>query len=57
MVLTALNSGHSVTLVDKKVERWYIKNIVSEWIGEFTGLSGGAADSGIDTGSFETEGR
>jgi len=26
--------------VDKKLEKWYLKNIVSEWIGEFTILTG-----------------
>jgi len=33
--------------VDKKIEKWYIKNIVSEWIGTFIGLTGNTADSGI----------
>jgi len=26
--------------VEKKLEKWYIKNIVSEWIGEFASLTG-----------------
>jgi hypothetical protein len=26
--------------VDKKLERWYMKNLVSEWIGEFSVLTG-----------------
>jgi hypothetical protein len=26
--------------VDKKIEKWSLKNLVSEWIGEFTGLTG-----------------
>ena len=30
--------------VDKKLEKWYIKNIVSEWIGEFTALTGEKAN-------------
>jgi hypothetical protein len=33
--------------VDKKLEKWYIKNIVSEWIGEFASLTGDAADKGM----------
>jgi len=31
--------------VDKKLERWYLKNIISEWIGEFTVLTKGKADN------------
>ncbi|HBZ21436.1 MAG TPA: hypothetical protein DEO60_09920 [Bacteroidales bacterium] len=34
--------------VDKKLERWYLKNIVSEWIGEFSILTDGKADNGMD---------
>jgi len=30
--------------VDKKLENWYIRNIVSEWIGEFTVLTGEKAN-------------
>ena len=26
--------------IDKKTEKWTLKNLVSEWIGEFTGLTG-----------------
>jgi hypothetical protein len=26
--------------IDKKLERWYIKNLVSEWIGEFSVITG-----------------
>ena len=33
--------------VDKKLEKWYIKNIVSEWIGEFTTLTGEKANKDI----------
>jgi len=33
--------------VDKKLEKWYIKNIVSEWIREFTRLTGDIADNGM----------
>jgi len=33
--------------IDKKIESWYLKSIVSEWIGEFTGLTGSAAGNGI----------
>lgn len=39
--------------VDKKLERWYLKNIVSEWIGEFTLLTGGKADSEVDKGTLK----
>jgi hypothetical protein len=39
--------------MDKKLERWYLKNIVSEWIGEFTLLSDGKADSGLEKGTLK----
>jgi hypothetical protein len=33
--------------VDKKLERWYLKNIVSEWIGEFALLTEGISNSDV----------
>ena len=33
--------------VDKKIEKWYLKNLVSEWIGEFTRLTGDAGEIGM----------
>jgi hypothetical protein len=39
--------------VDKKLERWYLKNIVSEWIGEFTLLTEGKADRDMDEGTLK----
>ena len=33
--------------VDKRLEKWYLKNIVSEWIGEFTILTKGNSDNNI----------
>ena len=33
--------------VDKKIEEWYVKSLVSEWIGEFTKLTGDSADNGM----------
>jgi hypothetical protein len=33
--------------MDKKLEKWYLKNIVSEWIGEFTILTKGKADNNV----------
>lgn len=33
--------------VDKKIEKWYLKNVVSEWIGEFTRLTGDAGEDGM----------
>ena len=33
--------------VDKKLERWYLKNIVSEWIGEFAVLTEGISNSDV----------
>ncbi|MDX9947638.1 MAG: hypothetical protein RBS38_09745 [Bacteroidales bacterium] len=37
--------------VDKKIERWYLRNLVSEWIEEFTRLTG---DAGEDRMSLES---
>ncbi len=39
--------------VDKKLERWYMKSIVSEWIGEFTSLSEGKTNSDIVKGELK----
>jgi hypothetical protein len=36
--------------VDKKLEKWYLKSIVSEWIGEFTLLTEGKANSDMAKG-------
>lgn len=33
--------------VDKKIEKWYLKSLVSEWIGEFTRLTGEAGEDGM----------
>jgi hypothetical protein len=33
--------------INKKLEKWYLKNIVSEWIGEFTLLTKGKTDENI----------
>jgi len=39
--------------VDKKLEKWYLKNIVSEWIGEFTLLTEGKTDSDMGKGTLK----
>jgi hypothetical protein len=39
--------------VDKKLEKWYMKNVVSEWIGEFAILTGEKADSEMTQGSLK----
>jgi len=48
-----LNGADSLRLrafddtVDKKIEKWYLKSLVSEWIGEFARLTGDAEEDGI----------
>ncbi len=39
--------------VDKKLERWYLKCIVSEWIGEFALLTEGNADRDLAKGALK----
>jgi len=34
--------------VDRRLEKWYLKNIISEWIGEFTILTKGKADNNMN---------
>ena len=40
--------------IDKKIEKWYIKNIVSEWIGEFAVLTGEKADKEMTQRSLKS---
>jgi len=39
--------------VDKKLEKWYMRNLVSEWIGEFAILTKEKADSEMTQGSLK----
>jgi len=39
--------------VDKKLEKWYMKNLVSEWIGEFAALTGEKVNSEMTQGSLK----
>lgn len=39
--------------IDKKTEKWMIKCLVSEWIGEFTELTGKKAGDGMSMGSLK----
>lgn len=42
--------------VDKKLEKWYFNNVVSEWIGEFTILIKGEADDGMSQEALKKRG-
>jgi hypothetical protein len=39
--------------VDKKLEKWYLKNLVSEWIGEFAALTGDKVNNEMTQGSLK----